>query len=64
MIFRIYTDATWVSHEPGLEGERTYSQMKELYRSTVDKEAYPTFEGWLWDMERSATFFRHVRRTA
>ena len=64
MIFRIYTDATWESYEPGIEGEYTHGQMKELYERTVDKAEYPCFEAWLWDMERSATFYRHVRRTA
>lgn len=60
MIFRICTDATWTSQEPGLEGERSYEEMRSLYRDTVDKVAYPCFEGWLWDMERSATFYRRI----
>ena len=62
MIYRIYTDATWTSDEPGLEGARSYEGMRALYLETVDKETYPSFEGWLWDMERSATFYRHVTR--
>lgn len=50
----------WRSHESGLEGERGYVEMKELYERTVDHAEYPDFEGWLWDMERSATFCREV----
>ena len=33
--------------------------LKGLYEATVDKEEYPEFEGWLWDMERSAVLYRH-----
>ena len=62
MIYRIYTDATWTSDEPGLEGAYSYEGMRALYRKSADKETYPCFEGWLWDMERSATFHRHVMR--
>ena len=62
MVYRIYTDATWTSREPGIEGERTHGEMVAFYDEHVDKRIYPEFAGWLWDMERSATFFRHVRR--
>ena len=30
-----------------------------VYRLTVDKDEYPTIAGWVWDMERSGTLFRH-----
>lgn len=62
MIFRIYTDATWVSHEPGMEGAYSYEGMRALYREGVNKEVYPCFEAWLWDMERRSMFRRHVMR--
>ena len=32
-----------------------------IYALTVDKAEYPEFEGWLWDMERSAVLYRHER---
>ena len=64
MIYRIYTDDTWVSYEQAIAGEYTYEQMRELYEDTVDKDVYQCFAAWLWDMERSATFYRHGRRPA
>lgn len=53
-----YVGATWTSNEPGIEGEHSYDEMRALYSSTIDKTEYPDFEGWLWDMERTAVFFR------
>lgn len=59
---QIDANTTWASHESGIEGVYSHDGMRALYRDTVDKEIYPCFEGWLWDMERSATF--HQRRGA
>ena len=42
--------------------ERSSYSMEELHRlyhETVDKTEYPSFMGWLWDMERSAVLYRH-----
>ena len=49
----------WRSYESGLEGVYTLESIRALYEETVDKSEYPVFEGWLWDMERSATFHVH-----
>ena len=40
-------------------GKYNIEELYELYEVTVDKSEYPDFIGWLWDMERSATLFRH-----
>jgi len=61
MVFTIHTDAVWVTYEPGIEGEYLLGGMLRLYDSTVDKGIYPSFDCWLWDMERSGTFYRHAR---
>ena len=48
----------WTSNE--LERSRYSSEeLRGLYQATVDKTEYPDFDGWLWDMERSAVLFRH-----
>lgn len=52
------SDDVWASHEPGIEGAYSYDGMRALFDSEVDKNEYPDFIGWLWDMERSATFHR------
>lgn len=33
----------------GIMGEKT---LHNLYREMIDKEEYPDYEGWLWDMKR------------
>lgn len=40
-------------------GRYNVDELHELYEVTVDKTEYPSFMGWLWDMERSAVLFRH-----
>ena len=57
-----FTGATWVSHEPSIVGSYDCKAMKALYDSEVDKVEYPEFVGWLWDMERSCTFYRHASK--
>lgn len=49
----------WTSDEPSLNGEWSLREMWRLYARTVDKDEYPEFAGWIWDMERSAVFHRH-----
>ena len=49
----------WTSYESGMSGCYTLDELGRLYERTVDKDEYPDFSGWLWDMERSATLFRH-----
>ena len=50
----------WTSHD--LEcGRYSIDELYELYELTVDKDEYPDFIGWLWDMERSAVLYRHER---
>ena len=50
---------TWTSYEEGLHGCWTLSELQRLYENTVDRGEYPSFSGWLWDMERSAVLYRH-----
>lgn len=40
-------------------GRYNIEELHELYEVTVDKDEYPEFSGWLWDMERSAVLYRH-----
>ena len=49
----------WTCHEEGMRALYTFPELHRLYRETVDKDEYPAFHGWLWDMERSAVLFRH-----
>lgn len=37
----------------------TIWNMKRIYEDTVDKDEYPDFVDWLYDMERSATYICH-----
>ena len=48
----------WTSHDLSV-GRYHFDELVELYEVTVDKHEYPEFFGWLWDMERSATIYRH-----
>ena len=43
------------------EGDGAYNitQMQDMYGKDVDKDEYPTFLGWLYDMERSGTYYCH-----
>ena len=50
---------TWTCYENGIEGVYDLMRMLWMYMFTVDKDEYPDFGCWLWDMERSATFYRH-----
>ena len=53
--------AQWVSFDISTEGRRTVHDergVRRIYELTVNKREYPDFEGWLWDMERSAMFYR------
>lgn len=34
-------------------------KMQRIYNKVVDKEAYPDFIDWLYDMERSGTYICH-----
>lgn len=53
----------WHGNDEGILGWRDVDEMEDLYEDTVDKDEYPSFEDWLWDMERSGTFYRyHVER--
>ena len=48
----------WTSHDLSV-GRYNLAELEELYEVTVDKDEYPEFTGWLWDMERSAVLYRH-----
>lgn len=54
-------DAVWTCKEPNIEGAYNIWSMQELYNDTVDKDEYPDFVGWVWDMERSGTFCKCMR---
>lgn len=34
--------------------EFTYTQLQKVYRDVVDKEEYADFDGWFYDMKKSA----------
>ena len=59
MIFRIYTDAIWVDANGG---EHTFGNMQVLYGTAPDRESYECFAHWLYAMEASGKFERHLRR--
>lgn len=51
----------WYSFDISTEGRRTsYDErgVRRIYELTVNRNEYPTFEGWLWDMERSGVLNR------
>ena len=50
----------WTSDDIAQE-RRRYSErdVRRMYEHSVNKLEYPEFEGWLWDMERSAVLCRH-----
>lgn len=53
----------WHGNDEGIEGWYDVDEMEDLYEDTVDKDEYPSFDDWLWDMERSGTFYHyHVER--
>lgn len=46
----------YISYEEGSEGVYTLEEMQALYIAKVDKEEYPDFETWLYDMVKSGVF--------
>ena len=47
----------YISYEEPFNGHSfTSSQMKEVYRDTVDKEEYQDFETWIYDMIKNDIF--------
>ena len=47
----------YISYEEPFNGRSfTSSQMKEVYRDTVDKEEYQDFETWIYDMIKNDIF--------
>lgn len=52
----------YVTYEEPLKGrEFTPNQMVEVYRDMVNKEEYPDFTGWLYDMVKSGVFVEVYR---
>lgn len=52
-------NAVWTSHDLDGIADMTLREVYEFYESEVDHAEYPSFAGWLWDMERSAVLYRH-----
>lgn len=50
---------TWTCYETGIPPVMDERTARAFYAVAVDHAEYPEFEGWLWDMERSGTLFRH-----
>lgn len=48
---KIYT-----SYESDIQGEYTTEEMQVLYNTLVNKDEYPDFECWLYDMTKSGVF--------
>ncbi len=47
----------YISYEEPFNGHSfTSSQMKEIYKNTVDKEEFQDFETWLYDMIKTDIF--------
>lgn len=47
----------FVSYEDTLANRVfSFNQMQEVYRDLTNKEEYPTFDIWLWDMIHSGVF--------
>ena len=38
--------------EPFTGRSFTEHQMNNIYQIMIDKSEYPTYEGWVWDMEK------------
>lgn len=47
----------YISYEEPFNGKTfTSSQMREVYRDSVDKNEYQDFESWIYDMIKSGVF--------
>lgn len=54
----------YISYEEPFNGKTfTSSQMREVYRDSVDKTEYQDFESWLYDMIKSG-IFRIITKTS
>ena len=49
-------EAVYVCYEPEISGFYIEKEMKKLYVEAVDKDEYPDYVGWKWDMLRSGVF--------
>lgn len=45
----------YYSGDEGCEGIYSERKLYRLYKATVNKNIYPTYRGWKWDMLRSGT---------
>lgn len=50
------TEAVYSCYEPEISGFYTEKEMKKLYEKAVNKDEYPDYTGWKWDMLRSGIF--------
>ena len=51
------TNKEFVTYEDTLANRVfSFDQMQEVYRDLTNKEEYPTFDIWLWDMIHSGVF--------
>lgn len=51
------TNKEFVTYEDTLANRVfSFNQMQEVYRDLTNKEEYPTFDIWLWDMIHSGVF--------
>ena len=51
-------EAVYACYEPEISGFYTENEMKKLYVEAVDKDEYPDYVGWKWDMLRSGVFMK------
>ena len=54
----IKAEAVYACYEPEISGFYTENEMKKLYVEAVDKDEYPDYVGWKWDMLRSGVFMK------
>ena len=54
----IKAEAVYACYEPEISGFYTEKEMKKLYAEAVDKDEYPDYVGWKWDMLRSGVFMK------
>ncbi len=47
---RVKKKELYYYREEGTEEKYTIEKLKELYENSIDKEEYPDFEIWLYDM--------------
>ena len=53
----VITEKRYITYEEPIAGHSfTFKQMHEVYRDLADKNEYPDFESWFYDMLKSGVF--------